>query len=201
MLAKDGGEDGEVGGFGLGAHDVFDGMAGGGDEEVVGGRWAVGSEVEKFADGAGRDVVGAEVDAVGVGGQGYVGAGVDEEASTGAYVFFSVGGCGWQGAQGGYGFCRQRFEIAGAQIFFAELDVVDSGVGCFGDLLEQSAATFLFVAAKLGTVGDVVELAAIGHRSQRTTATPVISCRPLRVRLLPMLVSLLKFGKEWARGW
>jgi hypothetical protein len=74
VLAEDGSKDGEVSCVGLGAKYVCDGMAGGGDEEVVGGQWSVARKGHEFARVSGRDVVGAEVDSVGVGGQGYVGA-------------------------------------------------------------------------------------------------------------------------------
>ena len=51
---------------------------------------------------------------------------------------------------------RQHFQFSRAQIFFAELDVVDTGARAFGDFGDQVAAAGAFVAAKLASVGDVV---------------------------------------------
>ncbi len=56
------------------------------------------------------------------------------------------------------------------QIFFAELDVVDSGAGGFGDFLEETATARGFVCGEGGAVGDAVEKAAFSHRSGLTGA-------------------------------
>ena len=51
----------------------------------------------------------------------------------------------------------QRFQIAGGEIFFAELDVVDALACGFGDFLQEAEAAGGFVAGEGGSVGDVVE--------------------------------------------
>jgi len=56
-----------------------------------------------------------------------------------------------------HGFAGQGFEIAGGEIFFAELDVVDVGTGGFGDFIEEQAAAGGFVAGEGFAIGDVVE--------------------------------------------
>src|SRR5260370_18256811 len=61
------------------------------------------------------------------------------------------------------GLAGELLEFARAQVFFAELDIVDAGPPGLGDLGEQGAAPGAFVAAKLASVGDVVEQAAVRH--------------------------------------
>ena len=61
-------------------------------------------------------------------------------------------------------FSRQRFQIARGQIFFAELNVVDSGAGSLGDLFQETEAASGFVCGERGAVGDVVEK-NFGHLS------------------------------------
>jgi hypothetical protein len=70
------------------------------------------------------------MNSVGSGGEGYVGAGVQEQVSS-----LSVLSSQW-GFVANYfqGLTRQCFQLTGAQIFFAKLDVVDSSFGGFGDL-------------------------------------------------------------------
>ena len=108
-----------------------------------------------------RDIVGAQMNAVGSRGKRDVGAGVDEEASS----QFSVLSSQWSAvAHGRDRFPRQRFQFPRAEIFFAELDIVDAYTCSFGDLGEQGAATGVFVAAKLASVGDVIEQTAVSHQ-------------------------------------
>src|SRR5258708_35225785 len=105
------------------------------------------------------------MNAVDSGGKRDVGAGVDEETSSETSSRFSVLSSQWNAiAHGGQGLPCQYFQFSRAQIFFAELDVVDSGSRCFSDLVEQGAAAGSFVAAKLALVGDVTEQTAVRHQ-------------------------------------
>jgi hypothetical protein len=61
------------------------------------------------------------------------------------------------------GLSAELFEFARAQVFFAELDVVDPGPRGLGDFGEQGAAAGAFVAVKLASVGDVVKQTAFSH--------------------------------------
>ena len=113
-----------------------------------------------------RDIVSAQMNAVGSRGQRDVRARVDEEASS----QFSVLSSQWSAVVAPrQGVPCQHFQLPGAQIFFAELDVVDARTGGFGDFGEQGAAAGAFVAAKLASVGDVIEQTAVAISSQRTT--------------------------------
>jgi hypothetical protein len=62
------------------------------------------------------------------------------------------------------GFAGQCFEVAGGEIFFAELDVVDMLACGFGDFVEEANAAGSLVAWEGGTVGDVVEDHAISFQ-------------------------------------
>ena len=98
------------------------------------------------------------MNAGGSGGEGYVGAGVDEERSSQFSVLSS------QSKDDADCFAGQRFQVAGGEIFFAELDVVDAGAGGFGDFVEETSAAGVFIAGEGGAVGDVVEEAAFSHQ-------------------------------------
>ena len=57
----------------------------------------------------------------------------------------------------GYSFAGQGFEVASGEIFFAELDVIDSS-GCgFMDFFEETTVAGGFVCGERGAVGDVVQ--------------------------------------------
>ena len=76
------------------------------------------------------------MDAVGGGGDGDVGAGVDEQTGWGL--------CGrWL-----RGFCGRGDEIAGGEVFFAELDEVDALGGPAGGLAEEGGLLEVVVAGK-----------------------------------------------------
>ncbi len=98
------------------------------------------------------------MNAVGGGGQGDVGAGVDEESSSQFPVLSS------QFEDDAHGFTGQRFQFAGREVFFAELDVVDTVTCGFGDFVEETLAAGGLVAGEGATVGNVVEQAAISHQ-------------------------------------
>ena len=89
------------------------------------------------------------MDAVGSDGQGDLGAGVYQEGSSLLCAF----------AQGSDGFAGYGFQFARGEIFFAELNVVDTGTGSFGDFLQKAATARGFVSRKRGAVSDVVEKA------------------------------------------
>jgi hypothetical protein len=62
------------------------------------------------------------------------------------------------------GFSGQRLQVPAGEILFAELYEVNMGAGGFGDFFQEAATAGEFVSGKSGTVGDVVEKAAFGHR-------------------------------------
>jgi hypothetical protein len=62
-----------------------------------------------------------------------------------------------------HGFAGERFQLAGGEIFFAELDVVDTCASGFGDFFEELVAARGFVAGEGAAVCDVAEKAAVGH--------------------------------------
>jgi hypothetical protein len=108
-----------------------------------------------------RDVVGAEVDALGSDSQGDVGAGVDEESGSQGPGARGQSTCFANCANG---FAGQLFQLSCREIFFAELDVIHASAGGFGDLFEQAATAGEFVAEEGAAVGDVVEKAAGRHQ-------------------------------------
>jgi hypothetical protein len=99
------------------------------------------------------DVVGAEVDAIGLDGQSDVGSGVDQELSSRLRAP-ADNACGLSG---------QRFQFTCGKIFFAKLDVVDSNLAGFPNFLQESATVCPFVTWEGGAVGDVVEKAGRRH--------------------------------------
>ena len=56
---------------------------------------------------------------------------------------------------------RASDSIAGGEIFFAELDVVDAFAGGFGDFVQEANAPSWLIAGECGVVGDVVQEHAI----------------------------------------
>ena len=110
------------------------------------------------------------MDAVGSDCQRDVGAGVDQESSSQFSVLSSQFGHDFDCFSG------QGFQVAGGEIFFAELDVVDAGDGGFTDFFEEAATTGGFVAGEGGAVGDVVEEAAISHQLSAIRNDPMNPC-------------------------
>ena len=163
FLLEDWGEDGEGGLVGGGAGYVFWRVTGYcyhciSWQVFVGRSTRATLFTPRRANFLRRDIVGAEVNAAGGGGQGDVSAGVDQENS----VQFSV--LGSQFENDAHGFASQRFEFAGGEIFFAELDVVDAVACGFGDFVEKAEAAGVLVAGESGTVGDVVEEQALSFQ-------------------------------------
>jgi hypothetical protein len=113
-----------------------------------------------------RDVVGAEVNAVGSDGKDNVRAGVDEQASSQFPVLSS------QFCDYGEGFSSEKFQLSRGQVFFAKLDVVDSGADSLGDFFKETAAARGFVWAEGSAVGDVVEKAAFSHQLSAVRKMP-----------------------------
>jgi hypothetical protein len=98
------------------------------------------------------------MDTVGSSGEGNVRTGVDQESGSQSPVLssqFLDRGCGLPG---------KPFQLARRQIFFAELDVVDSRAGGFRDFLKKVSTSGRLVSGKRGAVGDVVEKAALRHQ-------------------------------------
>jgi hypothetical protein len=98
------------------------------------------------------------VNSGGAGGEGDVGAGIDEQDGSRFSVMTS------RLHDRASRFAGQRFEVAGGEIFLPELDVVDSGVGGLGDFVEETEAASAFVAGEGFAVGDVVEEVAVSHQ-------------------------------------
>jgi hypothetical protein len=48
-------------------------------------------------------------------------------------------------------------QLARGEIFFAELDVIDSGACGFDDFFEEAGSACVFIFRECGAVGDVVE--------------------------------------------
>ena len=116
-----------------------------------------------FPDGSDflcRDVLGSKVNAVGLGGERYVWARVDQELGSP----FSVGSADL--GEYIHGFSGQGFEIARAEIFLPQLDVFDCGAGGFPNFLQQAFTTGGFVTGKGRAVSNVVEKAAFRHQLQ-----------------------------------
>lgn len=57
----------------------------------------------------------------------------------------------------GYDFAGELFEIAGGEIFLAQLNKVHTAAGSAGNIFEQTATARRFVTGELGAIGDVVE--------------------------------------------
>jgi hypothetical protein len=135
-FTEDRGEDGEVGALRLRAAHFVRGMARHADDGRA--RRPQGASV------AGGDVVRREVHAVCACRNCDIRTRVDQQ--LGARVGYTV-----------RGFMSEGFEFAGGEIFFAELDVVQSGMRRFGDLGEEARALFVGVAGELAPIGDVVK--------------------------------------------
>lgn len=123
-LAEDGAEEDEAGRVEVGGEDLAARVAGAADDRV---RQAVGAVEMPDLRGSEAAGVGGEMDAVGAGGEGYIGAGVDEEAG-------GAGGCG----QDGEDLAGQSGQFAGWKVRFTELQEVDSGTGQAVNLGEES---------------------------------------------------------------
>jgi hypothetical protein len=100
------------------------------------------------------------MDAIGIGGEGDIDAGVDKESrrhwpTTGGEFFFPGDDL--------HGFADEGFQLASGEIFFSQLDVVDACAGGFGDFVEELVAAREFVAGEGVPVRDVAEKAAVSH--------------------------------------
>src|SRR5258708_10014407 len=158
-------EDGEVGGLRFGAEDVGGSVTGDGHEKAVRGRRLVCRKPYNRAHLPRGEIVRAQMNAVDSGGKRDVGAGGDEETSSETRSRCSVLSSQWNAiAHGGQGVPCQYFQCSRAQIFFAELDVVDARAYRFDDFGEQGVAASGFVAAKLAAGGDVIEQTAVRHQ-------------------------------------
>jgi hypothetical protein len=104
------------------------------------------------------------------GGYCYVSAGIDEQVSGQLPVVSGPSACL---PNDGYSLAGERFQIAGGEIFFAELDVVDSGAGGFSDFIEETATAGRFVGCECGAVGDVVKNTAFSHQVSAISDAPI----------------------------
>src|SRR5580765_4040655 len=117
-----------------------------------------GARVPESPHIACADVIGAEVNAVSVGGDGDVSAGIDQQSSL-QFSFLSP-----QLIEDADRFVRQRFQFSSREIFFAELDVVDASSSGFGEFLDEKVSAGGFVGGEGGAIGDVVEKSAVSHQ-------------------------------------
>jgi len=137
-FAEDGAEEDGVGLVGESAGDLVERVAGDGDE----GSGEIGATEERADLWRGEFVGGGgEVEAGGAGGEGDVGAGVDEQAGAGA-----GGGDDFDKSAG------ERSEFGCGEVFFAELDELDSLLCPTADEADEREAAGGLVAGKLGTV-------------------------------------------------
>jgi hypothetical protein len=116
-------------------------------------------------DIGGRDVVGAEVDAVGSYGQGNIRAGVDEENRFPFPVLSSE----FRSPQDSHGFSCERFEVPSRQIFFAKLEEIDAGTRGFRNLAEKLSALGGFISRELAAIRDVAKKRRTRHKSFQPT--------------------------------
>src|SRR6266576_1992579 len=84
----------------------------------------------------GQDVISAQVDSIGPSGQCDVGARVNQESSSGNRPCLLSRYC----VKNANGMERQGFQVAGRQILLTQLNIVDAGLGCFSDLIQQTLA-------------------------------------------------------------
>lgn len=98
-----------------------------------------------------RNILRAQMHAIGVRGKSDIGSRVDKQPSRQLPVF------GSQSSNDRHCRMSQRSELTGGKIFFAQLDEIQSATRRLGDLLQQSALAGTLVAGKLGTIRDVVE--------------------------------------------
>jgi len=56
-----------------------------------------------------------------------------------------------------YRFACEEFQLSGFQVFFAQLDVVNSDAGCLGDAAEQCGTLFGIVSSEASAISDVAE--------------------------------------------
>jgi hypothetical protein len=111
------------------------------------------------------------VDAIGAGGEGDVGAGVDEELC-------GVGGAGCGGGEGGFEISGEGYELGGGEVFFPELKKGDGGCGEVGGLGEERGAAGEEIdrgsegGSGAGAVGDGVAEHAFVTQGPRSLAAP-----------------------------
>jgi|SRR5271169_2552224 len=56
-----------------------------------------------------------------------------------------------------YRFACEEFQLRGLQVFFAQLDVVNSDAGCLGDAAEQCSTLFGIVSSEASAISDVAQ--------------------------------------------
>jgi hypothetical protein len=163
FLFEDWGEDGQICAVGGGLGDFFWGVTRDRDQQsswrdFAGEGARATRSFPDLSHFCGHEIACGKVNAGGICGDGYVGAGVDEEGSGQVRVFSSPF------LDYAHRFAGQGFKVADGKIFFAELDVVEVGAGGFGDLVEEMASAGAFVSGEGGAVGDVVKEGAIRHQ-------------------------------------
>lgn len=138
-LFKNRPEHSEISEHGDGLAHIFRGVTGDRDH-------GSGGVCRSTANHVGRYIVGAKVDSVEATSQGDIGAGIDQEASRGCRL-----------ADNMKRLASQTFQVAGIQIFLAQLNEVDAAGGRFSNLAEKEFPAKDLRAGELGSVGDVAE--------------------------------------------
>jgi len=113
------------------------------------------------------------MNSVGVHGQSNVSAGVDEQPGSPVLVLSS---------QLVDGFARESFQLAGSQIFFAQLNEIDAAARSFVHFVDELPVARHFASGELRAVGDVVEEQDVEYYRSATgnsvpTALGVVSGR------------------------
>jgi hypothetical protein len=123
-------KDREVNFLSFGTDNLGRGVARHAYEKVISGEWPKGRNLQHTAYFMRCHIMHTQMNAVGSDGEGYVGAGVYEKTSS---RFPIPGSQPTVVAHDGQGVSRQHLQVSRAQIFFAELDVIDTGRRGFFD--------------------------------------------------------------------
>ena len=109
----------------------------------------------EFVHFRGQNVIRAQVDSIRPSGQRDVGAGVDQESSSGnrpsILLRFRV--------KNANGVVCQGFQFARRQILLTQLNIVDAGQCCFRDLVQQTLTLICVASWELSAICDVAEQA------------------------------------------
>jgi hypothetical protein len=112
-------------------------------------RWFMHCAGPNLPNVRGRDIVRAEVNSIGLAGDGDVSSRVDQETSCSATLTNYPN----------YGL-SESLQFASGKIFLSQLNVIHATADGFPDFFQELAAALNFVAGKLGAVGYVVETQA-----------------------------------------
>ncbi len=152
-LSEDGGKDRKIRSVSLSQCDLGASVAGNADGPLSGHESFVFRK--KCASISGGNIVGAEMDAVSAYSQRDVNAMIDQKSRL-TTVLFRIA------AHSRECVGSKTLQIARRKILLAQLDIVNAGAGCFGDLDEQPGTPVRFSAGELMPVSDVAENHRLG---------------------------------------